>query len=107
MGGLLRAGAWVIAEKGYEPAAICAIAKRADSSMGSLSQFFPNKESVVDALHTQYIKKIEEEWATLAARPARLRLWRLCGEAGSAERALILEKFKGVRIGNWGRHLIG
>jgi len=51
---------------------MCAIAKRAESSIGSLYQFFPNKESVVDALRTQYIKKIDKEWATLSARAARL-----------------------------------
>jgi len=70
--GLLRAAACVIAEKGYEPATMCAIAKRADSSIGSLYQFFPNKEAVVDALRTQYTKEIGKLWTALAAQAASL-----------------------------------
>jgi AcrR family transcriptional regulator len=70
--GLLRAAACVIAEKGYEPATMCAIAKRADSSIGSLYQFFPNKESVVDALRDRYIKEFEKLWAALGAQAASL-----------------------------------
>jgi AcrR family transcriptional regulator len=65
--GLLHAAASVIAETGYEPATMCAIAERAGSSIGSLYQFFPNKESVVDALRAQYVKEIEKLWAALAA----------------------------------------
>jgi AcrR family transcriptional regulator len=72
--GLLRAAAGVIAEKGYEPATMCAIAERAHSSIGSLYQFFPNKEAVVDALRAQYTKEIGKLWAALAAQAASLTL---------------------------------
>ncbi len=51
---------------------MCAIAKRADSSIGSLYQFFPNKESVVDALRDRYIKEFEKLWAALGAQAASL-----------------------------------
>jgi AcrR family transcriptional regulator len=64
---LLRAAACVIAEVGYEPATMLAIAERAESSIGSLYQFFPNKESVVEALRAQYVKELEKLLAELAA----------------------------------------
>lgn len=169
----------MIAEMGYGPATMCAIAKRADSAIGSLYQFFPNKEAVVEALRAQYAKENGKLWAALAAEAANLtvvelvsrliksqidfaeshpgfyalfeapptsntarrreliREWiagvllackprmsstlalrlatvvheivkgllRLYAEADSAERALILEEFKGILIGYLGRRL--
>jgi AcrR family transcriptional regulator len=70
--GLLSAAAGEIAECGYEAATMCAIAARADSAIGSLYQFFPNKESVVDALRAQYVKELEKLWASLAAEAKHL-----------------------------------
>lgn len=63
---LLRAAEDVIGEMGYERATMCAIAERASASIGSLYQFFPNKESVVEALRARYAKEIEKEWRRLA-----------------------------------------
>ena len=51
---------------------MCAIAKRADSSIGSLYQFFPNKESLIDALRAKYVQEMEKVWAALAAEVASL-----------------------------------
>jgi AcrR family transcriptional regulator len=70
--GLLQAAANVIADVGYDSATMAAIAERAGSSIGSLYQFFPNKEAVVEALRTQYVSEIEELWAALAAEASRL-----------------------------------
>jgi AcrR family transcriptional regulator len=70
--GLLQAAAYVIDDVGYEPATMAAIAERAGASIGSLYQFFPNKESVVEALRAQYVKEIEKLWAALAAEASRL-----------------------------------
>jgi AcrR family transcriptional regulator len=64
---LLRAAASVIAEVGYKPATMSAIAERAGSSIGSLYQFFPNKESVVEALRAQYVKELEKLWTRFAS----------------------------------------
>ncbi len=72
MSGLLNAAASVISEMGYQQATMCAIAQRAGSSIGSLYQFFPNKESVVDALRAQYVKEVERLWAALAAEAHNL-----------------------------------
>ncbi len=71
--GLLSAAACVIAEVGYEAATMSAIAVRADSAIGSLYQFFPNKEAVVEALRARYVKEIEMVWAALAAEVRSLK----------------------------------
>lgn len=58
----------MIAETGYESTTMCAIAERAGSSIGSLYQFFPNKEAVAEALRAGYIGEVEDLWTTLAAK---------------------------------------
>ncbi|MGH8217143.1 MAG: TetR family transcriptional regulator [Steroidobacteraceae bacterium] len=68
--GFLRAAASVITEKGYEQATMSAIAERANSCIGSLYQFFPNKPVLADALRARYIEEIEQSWIALA-REAR------------------------------------
>jgi AcrR family transcriptional regulator len=47
---MLDAGAEQIAEVGYEAATMQAIAERAETSIGSLYQFFPNKRVLFDAI---------------------------------------------------------
>lgn len=64
--GLLRAADCVIAEVGYDATTMCAIAGRAGSSIGSLYQFFPNKEAVAEALRARYVGEVEALWASLA-----------------------------------------
>ena len=75
--GLLRAAASVIGEAGYERATMSAIAERAESSIGSLYQFFPNKESVIEALRAQYVKELEKLWSRLAAEAVSLTVEKL------------------------------
>ena len=70
MAGFLRAAAAVIAEIGYERATMSAVAERANSCIGSLYQFFPNKPAVAEALRDQYVKDIEQSWTALG-RQAR------------------------------------
>ena len=55
---LLNAAAEVIAESGYEAATMSAIAERAKASIGSLYQFFPNKNSVAHALTLRYCRQL-------------------------------------------------
>ncbi|MGH9374648.1 MAG: TetR/AcrR family transcriptional regulator [Terriglobia bacterium] len=64
--GLLRAAASVIAQAGYERATMCEIAVRARASIGSLYQFFPNKESVAEALRARYGKELDKLFRELA-----------------------------------------
>ncbi|MET0226274.1 MAG: TetR/AcrR family transcriptional regulator [Dokdonella sp.] len=51
---LLEAASTVFAEKGYAAATMTEIAARADAPIGSLYQFFPNKELLGDALMRRY-----------------------------------------------------
>jgi len=51
---LLKAGAEVFAEKGYEGATMAEIAERAGSPIGSLYRFFPGKDILANALILQY-----------------------------------------------------
>lgn len=56
---LLDAAAEVIAEVGVEAASTNAIAARAQTSVGSLYQFFPNKDALVQALAARYTAQFE------------------------------------------------
>jgi AcrR family transcriptional regulator len=69
--GLLEAAAAIFAEVGYEAATMRDIAGRAGASIGSLYQFFPNKEVVARAIKTQYCQELKELWANLVAVSAR------------------------------------
>ena len=71
MAGLLEAAAAIFAEVGYEAATMRDIAGRAGASIGSLYQFFPNKEVVSRAIKTQYCQELKELWANLVAVSAR------------------------------------
>jgi AcrR family transcriptional regulator len=51
---LLRAGADVIAERGFEAATMAEIATRAGAQIGSLYRFFPSKDALADALIHRY-----------------------------------------------------
>lgn len=63
---VLDAAACVIAEVGVESATTNAIAARASTSVGSLYQFFPNKDAIVKALGARYnneLRRINEQTA--------------------------------------------
>lgn len=62
---LLEAAAAEIAEVGYEAATMKAIAERSGTSVGTVYQYFPNKEAVVVALRTQYGAEMEARWLPL------------------------------------------
>ncbi len=55
----------VIVEVGYEAATMTAIAERADSSIGGLYRWFPDKASLATALMTRYSQEIQKHWAPL------------------------------------------
>ncbi|WP_235882958.1 TetR/AcrR family transcriptional regulator [Rhizobium rhizophilum] len=56
---LLDAGAAVFAEQGYKAATMTEIAARASAPIGSLYQFFPNKDVLADALIARYAEHVE------------------------------------------------
>lgn len=55
---LLKSGADVFAEKGFDATTMTEIAARAGASIGSLYQFFPNKDTLADTLHRANIEAI-------------------------------------------------
>ncbi|WP_206998329.1 TetR/AcrR family transcriptional regulator [Trinickia mobilis] len=63
---LLEAAGAEFAEKGYEATTMTAIAARAESSIGSLYQFFPTKEQVAGTLIEQYVTELEAAFDRLS-----------------------------------------
>lgn len=74
---LVSAAASEFALSGYDAATMSAIAKRAGAPIGSLYQFFPNKESLARALRTQYALDYEQAWAPLVTQAGELSLKQL------------------------------
>jgi AcrR family transcriptional regulator len=56
----------VIAEVGYEATTMTEIAARTQASIGSLYQYFPNKETITVAVFRRYINELVTRWATLS-----------------------------------------
>lgn len=72
MAQLLETAAAVLTEVGYEAATMTEIASRAGASIGTVYQYFPNKEALVLALRNQYVaervhrlEQLEEATATM------------------------------------------
>jgi AcrR family transcriptional regulator len=65
---LMRAGAEVIAERGFEAATMAEIAARADAPIGSLYRFFPNKDALADALIHRYSELIDAAFEKIDSR---------------------------------------
>ena len=57
---ILEAAAHVFAERGYAGATTNHIAERAGVSIGSLYQYFPNKDTVLVALHARHMESASE-----------------------------------------------
>ncbi len=71
---LLEAAACVIGEVGYDAATMSEIACRAGACIGSLYQFFPNKQSLTQALRAQYGKEFQTRWESLERQAASLSI---------------------------------
>ena len=74
---LLQAAAAIFAEVGFEAATMSDIAERAGASIGSLYQFFPNKEAVTRAVMNRNYQALKELWASLVAVSAKTTTSRL------------------------------
>jgi AcrR family transcriptional regulator len=83
--GLLDAAMQVFAERGYAAATMTEIAARAGASIGSLYQFFPNKDQLATALLARYGEQVDAALAELHARAAAL------GSAAIAEALIGLQ----------------
>jgi AcrR family transcriptional regulator len=65
---LMRAGAEVIFERGFEAATMAEIAARAEAPIGSLYRFFPNKDALADALIQRYSELIDAAFEKIDSR---------------------------------------
>ncbi len=77
---LLVHAAAVIAEVGYEAATMTEIAARAEASIGSVYQYFPNKEAITIALRRQFVAELEARWSVLIAKADSVSTKALGGE---------------------------
>lgn len=55
---ILTAAAHILTEHGYDSASTNHIAQRAGVSIGSLYQYFPNKEAIMSALREQHVNEM-------------------------------------------------
>jgi AcrR family transcriptional regulator len=62
---LMAAASEVFLEKGTEAATMTEIAARAGAAIGSLYQFFPTKEVLAEALHTDLAERLIDDFAVL------------------------------------------
>ncbi|HEY0230382.1 MAG TPA: TetR/AcrR family transcriptional regulator [Dokdonella sp.] len=69
---LLEAASAVFAEKGYAAATMTEIAARADAPIGSLYQFFPNKELLGEALMRRYGERAVAALGSIGEKAAAL-----------------------------------
>lgn len=69
---LLEAAAKVFARKGYDAATMTEIAAEAQSSIGSLYQFFPTKLLLAEALHVDRLERLKAALRGMAERSAGL-----------------------------------
>lgn len=100
---LIEAAIAVFAEKGYVAATMTEIAARAGAPIGSLYQFFPNKELIADALMLRYLEltvaaleRIEAASASLAVEALARSLLRVFVDL-KTERAAILSLLDALR----------
>jgi AcrR family transcriptional regulator len=56
---ILDATARILVERGYASTSTNAVAERAGVSVGSLYQYFPNKDALIAALHTRHIGRMK------------------------------------------------
>ncbi|MFL0694333.1 MAG: TetR/AcrR family transcriptional regulator [Agrobacterium tumefaciens] len=93
---LLDAGAAVFAEQGYRAATMTEIAARAAAPIGSLYQFFPNKDVLADALVARYAEHVEAALDRIRSQVSELDGGQLADRlldvlvAHAAERSLAL-----------------
>jgi AcrR family transcriptional regulator len=61
---ILAAAATLLDEVGYDAMTVSAVAARAGAPIGSIYQFFPNKESIAQALAARYLTELRDQLTT-------------------------------------------
>jgi AcrR family transcriptional regulator len=65
---ILDATARVLVERGYAGTTTNLVAERAGVSVGSLYQYFPNKDALVTALHDRHMRRMDQVFDAAFAR---------------------------------------
>ena len=102
---IIDAAAHVFAEEGYEAATMEGIAARAETSIGSIYQFFPNKLSVFNALARHYHDKLRAFFDVLLGGPLLDQPWGDILDHGIDALTLFHEQEVGFRAVWVGLHL--
>ncbi len=102
---IIDAAAYVFAEEGYKAATMEGIAARAETSIGSIYQFFPNKRSVFDALARHYHDKLRVFFDMLLGGPLLDQPWGDILEQGIDALTLFHAQEPGFRAVWVGLHL--
>lgn len=63
---ILHAATEIFDEVGYEAATMNAIAIKAETAIGSLYQFFPDKTAIFQALELRHLERVHAAWAKLS-----------------------------------------
>jgi len=102
---IIDAASHVFAEDGFEAATMESIAARAETSIGSIYQFFPNKLSLFNALARHYHDKLRAFFDLLLGGPLLEQPWGDILDAGVDAFALFHEQEPGFRAVWVGLHL--
>jgi AcrR family transcriptional regulator len=94
---ILEAAALEFAEEGYEAATMEGIAARAETSIGSIYQFFPNKPAVFNALRRAYMEKLKVLFDVIMAEDTSALPWEDVLDAGIDAFAAFHETDPGFR----------
>ena len=89
---ILDATARILVERGYAATSTNAVAERAGVSVGSLYQYFPNKNALIAALHTRHIERMKAVIENALARAMHASLDD--GLAGLVEAAVEAHRFE-------------
>ena len=102
---IIDAAAYVFAEEGFEAATMEGIAARAETSIGSIYQFFPNKLALFDALARHYHDKLRMFFDVLLGGPLLEQPWEDILDSGIDALAAFHEQEPGFRAVWVGLHL--
>lgn len=94
---IIDAASHVFAEDGFEAATMESIAARAETSIGSIYQFFPNKLSLFNALARHYHDKLRAFFDLLLGGPLLEQPWADILDTGIDAFALFHEQEPGFR----------
>jgi AcrR family transcriptional regulator len=64
---ILDSAVQVFDEVGFEAATISAIASRAETAIGSLYQFFPDKLAIFQALEVRHLERVHTAWGKISS----------------------------------------